>query len=212
MADLSQANVNGTIYHLKDAQARAALEQKLDKQQDAENAGKFLSVDTEGNLIFTEGSGTGVQHEWNGTTLTITSESGTSSVDLKGAKGERGEKGEKGETGAAGAKGETGAKGAPFTYADFTEEQLAALKGEKGDKGETGETGAKGEPFTYADFTAEQLAALKGEKGETGATGAKGDKGDPGSILMVDDATGEEDTMGVHNGGLYYQKTETEGA
>lgn len=45
-------------------------------------------------------------------------------------------------------------KGAPFTYADFTKDQLAALKGEKGD------------PFVYSDFTAAQLAALKGEKGD----------------------------------------------
>ena len=44
-----------------------------------------------------------------------------------------------------------GDKGDPFTYEDFTEEQLAALKGEKGD------------PFTYEDFTEEQLAALKGD-------------------------------------------------
>lgn len=50
-----------------------------------------------------------------------------------------------------------GDKGDPFTYEDFTEEQLAALKGEKGD------------PFTYDDFTEEQLAALKGEKGDDGA-------------------------------------------
>lgn len=50
-----------------------------------------------------------------------------------------------------------GIKGDPFTYDDFTPEQLAALKGDKGD------------PFTYDDFTPEQLAALKGEKGDDGA-------------------------------------------
>ena len=37
-----------------------------------------------------------------------------------------------------------GAKGDPFTYADFTEEQLAALKGPKGDTGEKGATGEQG--------------------------------------------------------------------
>ena len=42
----------------------------------------------------------------------------------------------KGDTGATGA---TGPKGDPFTYSDFTPEQLAALKGEKGDKGDTGD-------------------------------------------------------------------------
>lgn len=47
-----------------------------------------------------------------------------------------------------------GPKGEPFTYADFTTEQLATLKGEKGD------------PFEYEDFTPQQLASLKGETGQ----------------------------------------------
>lgn len=70
-----------------------------------------------------------------------------------------------------GAQGQKGDKGDPFTYADFTPEQLAALKGEKGDKGDA---------FTYADFTLEQLAELKGEKGDTGATGKQGETGPQG--------------------------------
>lgn len=59
-------------------------------------------------------------------------------------------------------KGDKGEKGDPFTYEDFTTEQLANLKGEKGDKGETGPQGEKGE---------------KGEKGDRGDVGPKGDKG-----------------------------------
>jgi len=88
-----------------------------------------------------------------------------------------------GGTGGAGEKGDKGDKGDPFTYSDFTEEQLAGLKGEKGDKGDKGETGDKGDkgdPFTYSDFTEEQLAGLKGEKGEKGDKGDKGDKGEKG--------------------------------
>ena len=50
----------------------------------------------------------------------------------------------------------SGIKGDPFTYEDFTQEQLEALK-VKGDKGDA---------FTYEDFTSGQLAALKGEPGE----------------------------------------------
>ena len=42
-------------------------------------------------------------------------------------------------------KGDKGDKGDPFTYADFTQEQLLSLKGEKGDKGDTGAQGIQGE-------------------------------------------------------------------
>ena len=57
-----------------------------------------------------------------------------------------------------------GEKGDPFTYADFTPDQLEKLKGPKGDKGE---------PFKYSDFTAEQLLALKGPKGDPGSGGGQ---------------------------------------
>ena len=43
--------------------------------------------------------------------------------------------------GLQGPQGEPGPKGDPFTYADFTAEQLANLKGPKGDKGEDGRDG-----------------------------------------------------------------------
>ena len=38
-------------------------------------------------------------HEWNGTILTVTDDSGTYSVDLKGAKGDMGDRGEQGAAG-----------------------------------------------------------------------------------------------------------------
>ena len=40
-----------------------------------------------------------ITHEWNGTILTITSDSGTSSVDLKGATGDTGPRGAQGQAG-----------------------------------------------------------------------------------------------------------------
>lgn len=101
----------------------------------------------------------------------------------QGEKGETGAQGPKGDTGAtgatgpqgpAGADGAQGAKGDPFTYADFTAEQLAALKGEKGDKGDKGDTGEQGP---------------KGEKGDTGATGpqgSQGPQGEPGPAGSID--------------------------
>lgn len=79
--------------------------------------------------------------------------------------------GAKGDVGDKGDKGDKGDIGEPFTYADFTQEQLAMLKGEKGDQGIQGlqgEQGLKGDPFVYTDFTVEQLAALKGDKGDRG--------------------------------------------
>lgn len=76
-----------------------------------------------------------------------------------------------------------GDKGDPFTFEDFTEEQLEDLKGEKGDQGEQGiqgPQGEKGDPFTYDDFTEEQLGDLKGDKGDQGIQGPQGEKGDQG--------------------------------
>ena len=61
---------------------------------------------------------------------------------MKGPKGDTGPQGPKGDTGPKGDKGD------PFTYEDFTSEQLDLLQsaiGEKGPKGDTGDTGPKGD-------------------------------------------------------------------
>ena len=76
--------------------------------------------------------GTSATHSWNGTVLSITSASGTSSADLKGEKGDTGLQGDKGDTGAQGEKGDKGDKGAdgytPVKGIDyFTEEDKAEL-------------------------------------------------------------------------------------
>lgn len=72
-----------------------------------------------------------------------------------------------------------GPKGDPFTYDDFTPEQLEGLKGPKGDpftyddftpEELEGLKGPKGDPFTYEDFTPEQLEALTGPQGPEGST------------------------------------------
>jgi hypothetical protein len=96
---------------------------------------------------------------------------------LKGEKGEKGEQGQQGEQGIQGEKGDPGAdgqdgaigpqgpkgdtgekgeKGEPFTYDDFTAEQLASLKGEKGDAGEDGQNGSDGKtPVKGVDYYTE---------------------------------------------------------
>ena len=99
----------------------------------------------------------------------------------------------KGET------GEIGPKGDPFTYDDFTPEQLDSLRGPAGQNGQDGKNGIsvthkwdgtilevtsasgtssadlkgeKGDPFTYADFTPEQLEELRGPQGIPGKDGS----------------------------------------
>ena len=54
--------------------------------------------------------------------------------------------------GLQGPQGEPGPKGDPFTYADFTPDQLEALKGPKGDKGEDGRDGASATAEKAAEF------------------------------------------------------------
>lgn len=95
--------------------------------------------------------GTPCTHEWDGTTLIVTSASGTTSADLKGDKGDKGDKGEVGSVGATGAKGDKGDKGD---------------QGEKGEKGDKGEKGADG-TMSFEKLTDEQKASLKGADGYT---------------------------------------------
>lgn len=67
-------------------------------------------------------NGVSATHSWSGTTLTITSASGTSSANLKGDKGDTGEQGLPGETGVKGDDGYTPVKGTDYwTEADKTE-------------------------------------------------------------------------------------------
>ena len=62
-----------------------------------------------------------------------------------------------------GEPGTKGDKGDPFTYEDFTEEQLASLKGEKGDQGEKGDRGEKGEDADPQLFANAVIGSAEGE-------------------------------------------------
>ena len=91
-----------------------------------------------------------------------------------GQAGPKGDPGETGPQGPAGADGAQGPKGDPFTYDDFTEEQLAALTGPQGPKGDTGDTGPQGPKGDPGD------TGPQGPAGADGAQGPQGPKGDPG--------------------------------
>ena len=88
--------------------------------------------------------------------------------------------------GAGALKGE---KGDPFTYNDFTSEQLLALKGENGIDGKSAYQLAVNNGFVGTE--AEWITSLKGEtgpigpagpQGETGATGPIGPRGERGEV------------------------------
>ena len=102
----------------------------------------------------------------------------------------------------AGAGALKGEKGDPFTYDDFTPEQLLALKGENGIDGKSAYQLAVEKGFVGTE--AEWIASLKGEigpigpqgiqgkigpqgiQGKTGATGPQGPKGDSYQITEAD--------------------------
>lgn len=105
----------------------------------------------------------------------------TGPIGLTGEKGDTGAVGPKGDVGPAGERGE---RGAAFTYADFTEEQLAALEGPVGPKGNDGARGIKGDtgapgytPIKGVDY----FDGAEGAKGADGETGPKGDTGAAGA-------------------------------
>lgn len=112
----------------------ASVKDYADKAKEySENVNVFIpSVDADGVLTWTNKAGLE-----NPAPLKVKGDKGDT-----GAKGERGEQGLQGETGAKGEQGIQGEKGDAFTYADFTQEQLASLKGPKGDTGPKGDAGA----------------------------------------------------------------------
>ena len=122
-----------------------------------------------------------------------------------GVQGPQGVKGVKGDTGPRGEIGPQGPKGDPFTYSDFTSEQLEGLRGPQGEigprgpKGDTGDVGPqgpkgdKGAHYTPSVSVAGVLSwtnngelanpdpvNLKGPKGEKGDAGPQGAPGQPG--------------------------------
>lgn len=91
-------------------------------------------------------------------------------------------------------------KGDPFTYEDFTEEQLAALKGEKGDMG-VGIASVE-QTTTSTEDGGENIITVTDTDGKAstfvvknGSKGSKGDKGDP---FTYEDFT-EEQLNGIIN-------------
>lgn len=102
----------------------------------------------------------GITHEWNGTVLTITSDSGTSSADLKGEKGDtgiRGAQGEKGKTGEFDAELLDGTLTEAKAYTDTEVATVSAEAAAAMEKAVTAETIAKANRGAYVFDAEEQL-------------------------------------------------------
>ena len=83
-------------------------------------------------------------------------------------------------TGQKGDPGPKGDKGDPFTYSDFTPDQLAALKGPKGDQGPRGLDGAKGDRGETGPQGLQGNVGPQGPHGEPGPQGPAGERGPQG--------------------------------
>ncbi len=182
---ITTANISS--WNAKQPAGDYATKTEVEAKQDKLTAGTNITID--GNVISaTGGSGSTVSVTVGktttgaaGTSASVTNSGTDSALVLdftipQGATGPQGPKGEVGETGPKGEQGIQGPKGDAFTYADFTEEQLAALKGPKGDKGDVGAVGPQG------------------PAGEKGATGTPGKDGTNATITAatasVDNTTG----------------------
>lgn len=93
-------------------------------------------------------------------------------------------------TGQKGDPGPKGDKGDPFTYADFTPDQLEGLKGPKGDPGPKGDQGIQG---IAGPQGLQGVAGPKGDTGERGPQGLQGVAGPKGDTGL----TGPQGLQGV---------------
>ena len=140
-------------------------------------------------------AGTSATHRWDGTTLYITTASGTSSANLKGDKGDDGYTPVKGKDYFDGEKGADGVSathswnGTTLTITSASGTSSVNLKGEKGD---TGSTGASGTSVTVSNVTTstedggsnvvtfsdgKTLTIKNGSKGSAGKDGTNGADG-----------------------------------
>lgn len=90
--------------------------------------------------------------------------------------------------------GPQGEKGDPFTYHDFTEDQLEHLRGPVGDTGPQGRQGEKGDK---GDTGAQGEQGIQGVQGPQGVQGIQGEKGDTGiGIKSITQTSSSTDNSG----------------
>ena len=115
--------------------------------------------------------GVSCTHSWNGTILSVTSASGTTSTDLKGEKGDtgpqgnKGDKGDKGDTGATGANGTNGVS-PTISVSKSGKVTTITIKDVNGTKTATindGVDGASGTGVDYEEITDAEIQSIYAE-------------------------------------------------
>lgn len=110
--------------------------------------------------------GVSATHSWNGTVLTVTSASGTSSADLKGDKGDTGEPGadgkdgQDGEPGANGITPHIGSNGNWYIGDTDTGVQAQGEPGKDGQDGQPGADGKDGEDYVLTGTDKSDIANI----------------------------------------------------
>lgn len=156
----------GIVEHVIGGVANAVLYVPQDlteeqQQQARENIG--ITGDTAGPPGEPGKDGVSVTHEWDGTTLIVTSASGTSSADLKGDPGRNGQDGQDGQDGYTPVKnvdyfdGQDGAPGNGIKNAVLNADYTLTL--------------------TFDDGTSYTTPSIRGATGPAGAPGSDGDDG-----------------------------------
>lgn len=98
--DASRIKVGGVTYDIADAPCRAAADEaKAAANQATVDAARAIEIAQSIQAGKPGEDGVSCTHAWNGTTLVVTSASGTSSADLRGAKGDDGAPGRDGADG-----------------------------------------------------------------------------------------------------------------
>lgn len=131
--------------------------------------------------------GVSATHSWNGTVLTVTSASGTSSADLKGDKGDKGEQGVQGVQGDKGADGKDGVNGANGKDGSDGADGVG-IKSVVQTTTSSADGGSNIITVTKTDNTTSTFTVKNGSKGSKGDKGDTGAAGKDGSDYVLTEA------------------------
>ena len=152
-ANTAAANANAAVANANAAvnTANAATQEASAAAKRADTAAANVKDGKDGRDGKDGKDGVSATHSWNGTVLTVTSASGSSSANLKGDTGIPGSPGNPGKDGVSATHSWNGTV---LTVTSASGTSSADLKGAKGDTGSPGETGSPGVNATITGASA----------------------------------------------------------